>query len=174
VLFRSIFGGDDAVSNVTWRVHVCDVTKARRERARKRESARTRARERARAREREREREREKARERESAHERERARKKEVCECISSVYSNTFFLFQGISSTFVQSISHCNTLHHSVIHCDTLQHTATHCNKHMYRASLSVDSHQGFLLKINPFDAGKRILETEQTKSHVIKSQLTP
>jgi len=28
VLFQSIFGGDDTVLNVKWRVHICDVTKA--------------------------------------------------------------------------------------------------------------------------------------------------
>ena len=62
MLFRSIFGGDDAVLNVTWRVHVCGVTKSRRERARKREGARKRARERARKKAREREQERERER----------------------------------------------------------------------------------------------------------------
>ena len=62
MLFRSTFGGDDAVLNVTWRVHVSDVTKSRRERARKREGAKKRARERARERACERERERERER----------------------------------------------------------------------------------------------------------------
>ena len=54
--------------------------------------------------------------------------------------SNVLVWPRKMFCTFVQSISHCNTLRHTATHCDTLLHTATHCNTllHTFVQSISL------------------------------------